>query len=417
MTENSGSDDEDDNDDDDEYIEDTDLGDWRSFRKTLVDSGISIETAEEGYMDSDTKKKEESKTPVSSIDASKGSSIERPTSVSKANEELLETQSETLAKEYKGGVWAHESGFAEIGGLVVRMPLEAEIYRNKDKSEIGTELMSRLQNDEDMGKKNIDEPISTLEAETFLWYRKAQALIKEEMNVIASRANERGEVDATGLPPQTEDLLRLYLSNQENWQSVCLVAKMDESSNSAETYTLNRPMAFSLTENSAKIVMFGVMSNAIRDGRIPVSDTNKYTKFLRAFEKQCAIYVGGPANQDKPAVIIHGIQDLEGATEISPGTGIYMGGLEAAIDGVLDGRYKPLDFRFFVGCNRYQKGELDTAILSNKYQPIACARSIALKQCIQLPKPLWHEVMEMCGGELREVSRLELKKRSDIAQE
>ena len=93
-----------------------------------------------------------------------------------------------------------------------------------------------------------------------------------------------------------------------------------------------------------------------------------------------------------------------------------MGGLEAAIDGVLDGRYKPLDFRFFIGCNRYQKGGLDIAIRSNKYQPIACARALALKQCIQLPKPLWHEVMEMCGGELREISQLELKKRSDLSQ-
>ena len=105
------------------------------------------------------------------------------------------------------------------------------------------------------------------------------------------------------------------------------------------------------------------------------------------------------------------------AVEISPGTGIYMGGLEAAIDGVLDGRYKPLDFRFFIGCCKYNKGELEAEILSNKYQPIACARALALKQCIQLPKPLWHEVMEMCGGELMEVSRLELKKRSDLSQE
>jgi len=416
--------DNDDYDDDDEYIDDSDLGDWRSFRKTLVDSGISYETAEEGYLDADAEKNKATKPSVETgenfdaVDASKGSSIERPTSVSKANEELLATQSETLAKEYKGGVWAHESGFAEVGGLVVRLPLEAEIYKNKDKSIIGKELVTRLQNGGGVGEAgNIDEEISRLAAQTFLWYGKAQALIKEEMSIIASKANEKGEVDASGLPPQTVDLLQLYLSNQEQWQSVCLVAKMDESNLSAETYTLNRPMAFSLSEDLAKMILFGVMSNIIRDGRIPVSETNKFNKFLTAFEKQCAVYVGGSDNQDKQAVVIHGISGLEGATEIAPGTGIYMGGLEAAIDGVLDGRYKPLDFRFFIGCNRYQKGALDVAILSNKYQPIACARSLSLKQCIQLPKPLWHEVMEMCGGELREVSQLEFKKRSDLPQE
>ena len=426
LSQNSGDDeDNDDDDDDDEYIEDTDLGDWRSFRKTLVDSGISYETAEEGYLDPDEGGKEESKASAGTkmdtdgdfetIDASKGSSVERPTSVSKANEELLEKQSEILAKEYKGGVWAHEASFAELGGLVVRMPLEAEIYKSKDKTIIGKELVSLLDNVEDMSKKNLDESLSLIEAQTFLWYGKAKKLINQEMVLLADKANERGEIDPIGLPPKSEDLLNLYIDNQQNWQSVCLVAKMDESSGDAKTYTLNRPMAFSLTENMAKMLLFGVMSNVIRDGRIPVSETNKYSKFLQAFEKECAVYVGGTNNQENPAAVIHGIPDLEGATEISPGTGIYMGGLDAAVDGVLDGRYKPLDFRFFIGCNLYKKGELDVAILSNKYQPIACARSLALKQCIQLPKPLWHEVMEMCGGELREISQLELKKRDDLS--
>lgn len=417
----SKKDDEDEYDeDDDDYIEEADLGDWRSFRKTLVDSGISYETAQEGLLDGDGEKKEDQKSPSDNfdvVDASKGSSIERPTSVSKANEELLEQQSEILAKEYKDGVWAHEAAFPEVGGLVVRMPLEAEIYNNKDKLVIGQELETRLEKNKDVSKKNLDESISLIEAQTFLWYQKAKCLIEEEMSAIASKANERGEIDPTGLSPQTEDLLTLYLDNQENWQSVCLVVKRDEVEGSAETYTLNRPMGFSLTENMAKMVLFGVMSNVIRDGRVPISEINKYSKFLRAFEKKCAIYVGGPDSQDKPATVIHGIPDLEGAVEISPGTGIYMGGLDAAIDGILDGRYKPLDFRFFIGCNKYQKGGLDIGIISSKYQPIACARSLALKQCIQLPKPLWHEVMEMCGGELREVSRLELKKRSDLVQE
>uniref|UniRef100_A0A7S4EPX1 Uncharacterized protein n=1 Tax=Pseudo-nitzschia australis TaxID=44445 RepID=A0A7S4EPX1_9STRA len=398
-------------DDSDEYIEDADLGDWRSFRKTLVDQGISYDTTEDGYLDTDAEKSE---TPTIS---NTGSSTDRPKSVSKANEELLEKQSETLAKEYKDGVWAHEASFAEIGGLVVRMPLEAEIYKNKDKLIIGKELTTRLQNNEDVSKKNLDEPILPIAAQTLNWYQQAQVLIQEEMVVIAGSANEKGEVDPTRLPAKTEDLLRLYLNNQENWQSVCLVAEKDESDGSAVTYTLNRPLTFSLTENMAKMVFFGAMSNLITDGRIPISKTNQYSKFVRAFEKECAIYIGGSNKQDKPAVIIHGISNLEGATEISSGTGVYMGGLDAAIDGVLDGRYKPLDFRFFIGCNSYQKGGLDAAIISNQYQPIACARSLALKQCIQLPKPLWHEVMEMCGGELMEVSRLELKKRSDINPE
>ena len=40
------------------------------------------------------------------------------------------------------------------------------------------------------------------------------------------------------------------------------------------------------------------------------------------------------------------------------------------------------------------------------WRPGAGARPVALKQCLGLPKPLWHEVLELCGGECRELSRL-----------
>jgi len=233
------------------------------------------------------------------------------------------------------------------------------------------------------------------------------------MGEIASFANENGEINPRQLDSKSENLLKLYLDNQETWQAVCVVAKKDELNGSATTYAINRPMAFQLTENLARLLLFGA-PQAMADSKVPVSQLNRYSKFLRAFEKSCAVYVGGPDGQSKEAVMIHGIADLEGAEEIAPGTGIYIGGIDAAVDGVLKGTFKPLDFRFFVGHHNYKDGDLDVAIYSNKYQPIACARSLALKQCIQLPKPLWHEVMELCGGELREVSRLELMKRSDI---
>ena len=119
--------------------------------------------------------------------------------------------------------------------------------------------------------------------------------------------------------------------------------------------------------------------------------------------------------------------------------------------GVLEGKYDPLEFRFFVGCHEYEESTLDVKVHLGKYQPIACARSLALKQCISLPKPLWHEgkaqetsrfwlvvsgmscwlklvflclvfrcnslhhllVMELCGGDLSDLSSLELMKRDD----
>lgn len=80
----------------------------------------------------------------------------------------------------------------------------------------------------------------------------------------------------------------------------------------------------------------------------------------------------------------------------------------------MEGEYSPLEFRFFVGCHLYDESALDVAVHLGKYQPIACARSVALKQCISLPKPLWHEVMELCGGDLGALSTLELSKGDDM---
>ena len=317
-----------------------------------------------------------------------------------------------------------------VGGLVVRLPLEAEIYRNREKFTIGKELKHRLEanytdntNDNKPLLSNNDESntfkpdlsFSLTAAQTLLWFRKSQTLIDEQMADIAALADESGQINPRRLNPTAESLLKIYLDNQESWHEVGLVAERNEVTGNAVTYVLNRPMAFRLTENLARLVLFGA-SSAMEDGGVAVSEMNWYTKFLRAFESSCAVYIGGPDHMEKMGVIIHGISDLEGAVEISPGTGIYRGGMEAAVDGVLEGRFNPLDFRFFIGCHDYRNGDLDVNIYSNKYQPIACTRALALKQCIQLPKPLWHEVMELCGGELREMSRLELMKRDDIEE-
>lgn len=409
---------DDEDEDDDDYIDDDSLGDWRSFRNTLVESGISSPSIieEEGYVSDESKKADEES-------ITKKNTPKKPKSVSKENEDLLMSQNKKLAREYKDGVWAHETPDFETGGLVVRLPLEAEIYRMSDTTLIGRKLQSRLEIDD--GRSNSESVFSSTKeqgtsqsfslaaAKTIMWYKRASAMIDEYMQTVASAANENGEVDPNNLKQDSLDLLNLYLDNQERWQEVCLVTNRDVSKGSATTLVINRPMAFQLSQSMARLVLFGAMS-AISDKSVKVSETQSLVKFLNAFGDKCAIYVGGKDHMDRPATMIHGIEGLEGSEEISPGTKIYKGGLEAAIDGIMAGKYNPLDFRFFVGCNEYVDGELDTEVYAHKYQPVACARSVVLKQCIQLPKPLWHEVIELCGGEYVELSNLELMKRADL---
>ena len=98
----------------------------------------------------------------------------------------------------------------------------------------------------------------------------------------------------------------------------------------------------------------------------------------------------------------------QGAVEVAPGTRIFTGGIDAAVDAILEGTRTPLDFRWFVG----RRTDVSTA--DGAWCPIACARPVALKQCLGLPKPLWHEVLELCGGEAAELSRIELLKRTDL---
>lgn len=191
------------------------------------------------------------------------------------------------------------------------------------------------------------------------------------------------------------ELTSMEYNLQREWQHVCLVVEKDDRSGTAKTIAINRPMAFKLSESLARLVLLG----SFRQGDYAMvekreqsgSETQRLLKFLAAFENECGVYVGGPHKMEEPAIMIHGIHDLPGAVEISPGTGIYEGGIEAACDGVLSGKYKPLDFRFFIGHTSYQRKELDQAVNGGKYQPVACSRPLVLKQCIQLPKPLWHE--------------------------
>lgn len=251
------------------------------------------------------------------------------------------------------------------------MPLEVELYRNHRHSIIGRKLQKLLDGEE---------------CEVGTWYARAKTLVEDEMKNIAGMADDEGQIDATTLKDEAAEMLGLFLDNQESWQEVCLV--VEKNSSRSKTLVLNRPMAFKLTENLGQLVLNG----AFRSGKdLEFGERKDLARFMKAFSSECAVYVGGTDNQAEPATMIHGISDLPGAIEISPGSKIYRGGIDAAIQGVLDGKYNPLEFRFFVGCHDFEESGLDVAVHLGKYQPIACARSLALKQCISLPKPLWHE--------------------------
>jgi len=161
-------------------------------------------------------------------------------SISKENEAMLKSQSETLVEEYTDGIWAHEISQPEVGGLVIRMPLEVEIYRSTENSSAGEELRNSMKEGERVE----------------FWYRKAQILCEREIQKITTYA-ENGQIDASKISEVSNEFLQMYLNNQETWQEVCLVMDKNNVDGTASALVLNRPMAFQLTENLGLLFLKG----------------------------------------------------------------------------------------------------------------------------------------------------------------
>ena len=142
----AGPDDEDDDDDEDDEqdLDDSRLGDWRKFRATLIDGGLPGELSST----SDDQEKAQKK---------------KQKAVPEMNAALLAKQNEKLAEEYRTGVWAHTIGQVEVGGLLCRMPLEAELYMGKnggfwkEKLNVMLSLERRGSDDHDVDKSIVSD--------------------------------------------------------------------------------------------------------------------------------------------------------------------------------------------------------------------------------------------------------------------
>ena len=58
-----------------------------------------------------------------------------------------------------------------------------------------------------------------------------------------------------------------------------------------------------------------------------------------------------------------------------------------------------------MGVCAWQPGELNRLVAEGAFHTAACSRSLVLKQCLQLPTPLWREVMCLMGGQFAEEAR------------
>ena len=80
---------------------------------------------------------------------------------------------------------------------------------------------------------------------------------------------------------------------------------------------------YHLPKEAQKLFLDPETGSDVKD--MPIADRKDLMRFMMAFSSECAVYVGGPDDQNNPAIMIHGIPDLPGAVEISPGSKIYQG--------------------------------------------------------------------------------------------
>jgi hypothetical protein len=94
---------------------------------------------------------------------------------------------------------------AEVGGLVCRMPLEAEI--NNPSCRLHYRFQVFLDS----------HPCDTVD-ETEAWYNSAKQFLQSEIDAISATADENGKIDPSDLDTRTTELLQLYLEQQ-----VCVI--------------------------------------------------------------------------------------------------------------------------------------------------------------------------------------------------
>eukprot|EP00955_Chlamydomonas_euryale_P029885 315100-Chlamydomonas_euryale.AAC.9 len=171
-----------------------------------------------------------------------------------------------------------------------------------------------------------------------------------------------------------------------SWQVVALL--IEHGKRGSIGLVLNRPTGM-------------VMGRGRKPNGMPFQLSNAPSTVQSAFAES-RLYCGGFEAQHV-IHLVHGHTGLEGSVEIVPG--IYTGGEVAAAEAVAAGRAVESDFRFFAGAIVWEPGELAAQAASGAWYPAAAARALALKQCLQLPTPLWREVLLLMGGKYARVAQ------------
>ena len=157
-----------------------------------------------------------------------------------------------------------------------------------------------------------------------------------------------------------------------NWMEQAVIFILEHSEEGSLGLVLNRPSPFKLAQ-----LMKG---------------ENRFSKNM--------LYVGG--HDQEHTMVIHPYNTVKRCVEVIPG--VFMGG-EVDLEGTEADEFNPDRFKFFAGYTRWAPGALERQCRNRKWWPIAAAAPLILRPILELPKPFWREVLELCGGELAKIAQ------------
>lgn len=156
---------------------------------------------------------------------------------------------------------------------------------------------------------------------------------------------------------------------------------------------LNRPLAGTLREHC--------VDGVLRTVALP-SDA------MRNLSED-TVYIGGPHLYEGATLLLLQSQstDLDSRAWSIPRPGISIGSLETVYKGRSGVPALPPTgpVRIFAGCVKWGAGKLEEEVESGEWFACSASPKYASEHCIQLPKPLWREIMESSGELYSKIAR------------
>lgn len=152
---------------------------------------------------------------------------------------------------------------------------------------------------------------------------------------------------------------------------------------------LNRPLRGTVTELEAG-GMFG-----------------RSTNFKSTPIESLPVYAGGPDNVTSGVLVaLHSdasLVDTSKQSTMQPLDDVYVSDVSDCLSYITSEK-DCSDIRLFAGCIRWEKGELEREVNDGSWYCISASNLYALKHCIQLPKPLWVEIMQSQGHPFAQIA-------------